>query len=46
MVVNQNNSSQKQTSQDNSNSSQGSDQIQNFLSQKFGKDLTDALSFK
>ena len=38
--------SQQQTSQNNSNSSQGSDQVQNFFSKNFGTDLTNALSFK
>ena len=40
MVTSQNNSSQN-----NSNSSEGIDQIQNFLSKTFGKGLNDALSF-
>ena len=41
MVTSQNNSSQN-----NSNSSEGIDQIQNFFSKNFGTDLTNALSFK
>jgi hypothetical protein len=41
MVTSQNNSSQN-----NSNSSEGIDQIQNFFSKNFGTDLTNSLSFK
>jgi hypothetical protein len=41
MVTSQNNSSQN-----NSNSLEGIDQIQNFFSKNFGTDLTNALSFK
>ena len=41
MVTSQNNSSQN-----NSNSLEGIDQIQNFFSKNFGTDLINALSFK
>ena len=41
MVTSQNNSSQN-----NSNSSEGIDQIQNFFPKNFGTDLTNSLSFK
>jgi hypothetical protein len=41
MVTSQNNSSQN-----NSNFSEGIDQIQNFFSKNFGTDLTNSLSFK